>query len=360
MRTVTNCAPAGAVRSLAGHGSSAPKWMQLRAIEEAREPLGMKATSISIVRAMLSYMAADRVSEMADDHHIVYASNASIAERAHVSIQTVERHISKLIKLGIIKRTTAANGKRWCRRDRAGQVLLVSGLSLLPLATRHAEFTALASEYRRAQEALLMLRDECTVAMARLQDAISDGVQDLLVRARLILRRRPQQDVLQDLLDELNECVSVENRSSETCEPTNLRDGDGEIEGHKEHSLNPNSKKEDHYLKKVTQDQMEHAFPRLCSELRFARNQAHCDQLMDQLADHMKLGEAWYAMKSSHAPAIRFMVLGYILQRVEIVRSHRAYLTSIMNKIDRGELEPMTLLVPQKTRRDEWEDRENS
>lgn len=360
MRTVTNFAPAGAVRSLAGQGSSAPKWMQLRAIEEAREPLGLKATSISIVRAMLSFMSADRVSEMADEHHIVYASNASIAERAHVSIQTVERHISKLVKLGIINRITAANGKRWCRRDGAGRVTLVSGLSLLPLATRHAEFTALASEYRRAQEALQMLRDQCTVAMARLQDAISDGVQDLLVRARLILRRRPQEDILQGLLDEINEYVSVENRSSETCEPTNLRAGNGEIEGHKEHLLTHNSKKEDHYWEKVTQDQMEHAFPRLCSELRFARNQAHCDQLMDQLADHMKLGEGWYTMKSSHAPAIRFMILGYILQRVEIVRSHRAYLMSIMNKIDRGEMDPRTLLIPQKIRQDGWEGRKET
>lgn len=324
--------------------------MQLRAIEEAREQLGLKATSISILRAMLSFMSVDRVSEMADDHHIVFASNATIAERAHVSVQTVERHVSKLTKLGIIQRVTAANGKRWCRRDGAGQVTLVSGLSLLPLATRHAEFSALANEYRRAQEALQMLRDECTLALARLQDAISDSVQDLLVRARLILRRRPQQDVLQGLLDEINECVSVENCPSETYEAINLRDGNGEIEGHKEHSLNHNCKKEDYPKIQVTQNQMEQAFPRLCSELRFARDQAQCDQLMDQLADHMLLGEAWYAMKSSHGPAIRFMALGYILQRVERIQSHRAYLTSIMSKIDRGDMEPTALLIPLKTR----------
>ncbi|WP_300074544.1 helix-turn-helix domain-containing protein [uncultured Ruegeria sp.] len=350
MRTVTNCAPIGAARSFTGQASSAPKWMQLRAIEEARESLGLKATSISVMRAMLSFMSADRVSEMADDHHIVYASNATIAGRAHVSIQTVERHISKLIKLGIIQRVTAANGKRWCRRDGAGQVTLVSGLSLLPLATRHAEFSALAGEYRRAQETLQMLRDECTLALTRLHDTISDGVQDLLVRARLILRRRPQQDVLQGLLDEINECISVENGPSEACEAINLRAGDGKIEGHKEHSQSHNCKKEDHSKIKVTQDQMEHAFPRLCSELRFARDQAHCDRLMDQLADHMLLGEAWYAMKSSHGPATRFMALGYILQRVERIQSHRAYLTSIMSKIDRGDMEPTTLLIPQKTR----------
>ncbi len=294
-------------------------------------------------------MSADRVSEMAEDHHIVYASNAAIAERAHVSIQTVERHIAKLAGIGVIQRITAANGKRWCRRDGAGRATLVSGLSLLPMASRHAEFTALASEYRRAQEALQVLRDECTLALARLQGVISDGVQDLLDRARLILRRRPHQDILQGLLDEINEYVSVDKYPSETPEPINLRDSNSKYEGHKEHSLTQNSKKEDLSQIQVTQDQMEHAFPRLCSELRLARDQAHCDRLMDQLADHMMLGEAWYAMKVSHGPAMRFMALGYVLQRAEGIQCHRAYLTSLVSKIERGEMEPVALLRPQKS-----------
>ncbi|WP_209508253.1 helix-turn-helix domain-containing protein [Ruegeria sp. HKCCSP335] len=349
MRTVTDFAPSGAAGPSAGQGSSAPKWMQLRAIEEAREPLGLRATSISILRAMLSFMSADRVSEMAEDHHIVYASNAAIAERAHVSVQTVERHISKLVGIGVIQRITAANGKRWVRRNGAGQVTLVSGLSILPMATRHAEFTALASECRRAREALQVLRDECTLALARLQGIISDGVQDLLDRARLILRRRPQQDVLQGLLDEINEYVSVDKYTSETPEPINLRDGDSESEGHKEHSLNQNSKDRNSIQIQVTQDQMEHAFPRLCSELRLARDQAHCDRLMDQLADQIMLGEAWYAMKVSHGPAMRFMALGYVLQRAEGIQCHRAYLTSLISKIERGEMEPVALLRPQKS-----------
>ena len=154
------------------------------------------------------------------------------------------------------------------------------------------------------------------------------------IERRLILRRRPQQDVLQGLLDEINAIVSVDNCLSETCEPINLKDGNDEIEGHKEHSLTQNSKTEDLIQIQVTQDQMEHAFPRLCSELRFARDQLHCDRLMDQLADHIQLGETWYAMKSSHGPAMRFMVLGYILQRAESIQNHRAYLSSLLSKIE--------------------------
>ncbi|TMV02597.1 replication protein C [Ruegeria sediminis] len=348
MRTVSNFAPSGAARSSTGQGSSAPKWLQLRALEEAREPLGLRATSISILRAMLSFMSADRISEIADDHHIVYASNAAIAGRAHVSIQTVERHIARLVDLKIIQRITAANGKRWVRRNGAGQVILVSGLSLLPLAARHAEFTALAGEYRRMQEALQVLRDQCTLALTRLQGTIADGIHDLLDRARRILRRRPQQDVLQDLLDEINELVSVENSQSETIKPIKLRGGNSGTEGHKEHSLNPDSKKENSSQIQISSDQMEYAFPRLCSELKFARDQAHCGRLMDTIADQLRLGETWSAMKATHGPATCFMTLGYILQRAEGIQSHRAYLASLISKIERGEMEPTALLRPQK------------
>ncbi|MFA3919308.1 helix-turn-helix domain-containing protein [Ruegeria hyattellae] len=344
MKTVKNFAPNGAAGPTAGHGSIAPKWFQLRAIEEAREPLGLRATSISILRAMLSFMSADRVSEIADDHHIVYASNAAIAERAHVSVQTVERHVARLVSIGVIQRFAAANGKRWVRRNRAGQVTLVSGLSLLPLATRHAEFTALATRYHRSQEALQLLRDQCTLAIGRLQETVTEGIQDLLDRARRILRRQPKQDALQGLLDDINALASVEIHPSEIHEPIKLRDGDREIEGHKEHSLNQKCKKREISQIQVTQDQMEHAFPRLCTELRFARDQAHCDRLMDQLADHLLLGETWYSMKAEHGPAMRFIILGYILQRAEEIRSHRAYFTSLISKIEEGEMKPTALL----------------
>ena len=89
---------------------------------------------------------------------------------------------------------------------------------------------------------------------------------------------------------------------------------------------------------------MERSFPRLCSELRFARDQAHCDRLMDDIAEYLRLGQSWYAMKSAYGPAIRFMVLGYIFQRAESIQAHQAYLISLVTKIDRGDMQPTELL----------------
>jgi replication initiation protein RepC len=306
--------------------------------------LGLKATSIAILRAMISFMSADRISDVQDDHHLVYASNAALAERANVSIQTVERHVSLLTKVGLIVRFTASNGKRWVRRNRAGEVTFVSGLSLLPLVTRHAELTALASDYRRKQEELEVLRDKCTLAIARLQQETTSNIRDLMHRAKLILRRRPQQSVLQDLLAEIASVLSVENSSKEVSQPIKLTGRNDESEGHKEPSLNHDSKIKSSSQIEVRQDQIERAFPRLCSEIRFARDQAHCDRLMDNLANQLALGQTWYAMKSSQSPAVRFLLLGYLLQKVDTIKSPRAYFSSLLGKIEQGNLEPVTLM----------------
>lgn len=345
MRAVRDFAPDGATVQSAGQGSSAPKWQQLRAVEEAREALGLKATSINVLRAMLSFMSADRVSEMAPDHHVVYAGNAAIAQRAHVSVQTVERHIAKLVDLGIVQRVTAANGKRWCRRDSAGQVALVSGLSLLPLTTRHAEFTAVAAQYQRTQDALRVLKDECLLALARLQEVCCDGIQHLMDHARTILRRRPQQDVLQCLLNEINAAMPADNTAEEKVQPSNLRDGDIENEGHKEHSLNPDSKKRKSFSISLTQDDMERSFPALCAELRFARNNEEGLRMMDDIARQLRLGQAWWKCKEM-GPAISFIFLGYILERVDSVQNHQSYLVSMMGRLEAGEVEPEQLVRP--------------
>ena len=136
MKTVTALAPNGATLSgTAGQGGNTPKkWMLLRAVEEAREPLGLKSTSLNVLRAMVSFMDGDQISSDQDDRHICFASNAAIAKRTHVSVQTVERHISALVELGLIRRVMSANGKRWVRRDRQGRVVTATGLSLLPLS----------------------------------------------------------------------------------------------------------------------------------------------------------------------------------------------------------------------------------
>lgn len=328
----------------AGQGCSTPKkWMLLRAVEEAREPLGLKSTSLNILRAMISFVAGDQISPDQDDRHVCFASNAAIAKRTHVSLQTVERHISSLVKLGLVRRVMSANGKRWVRRDRHGRVVTATGLSLMPLSERHAEFTQKAQKHADHVLELTVLRDQVSAALARLRELVADdtAISDLMVTVRNALRRKPDANALSELLAK----ISVEISQITQAATEDLRARDLKIEGHKEDSLNPIVKKEEHFRIQVSPCQMERNFPRLCSELRFAQDQAHCDRLMDDIAEYLQLGQTWYSMKPTHGPALCFMVLGYIFQRAEKIRSHQAYLTSLISKIDRGEMQPTALLA---------------
>ncbi|RLJ97652.1 replication initiation protein RepC [Ruegeria conchae] len=328
----------------AGQGSSTPKkWILLRAVEEAREPLGLKSTTLNVLRAMISFVGGDQITADQDDHHICFASNAAIAKRTHVSVQTVERHISTLVELGLIRRVMSANGKRWARRDRQGRVVTATGLSLMPLSERHPEFIQEAQRHADRVLEFTVLRDKVSAALARLRELVANdtAVSDLMTTVRNALRRKPDANVLCELLAE----ISVEISEITQTDTEKLRDSDNEIEGHKEDSLNPEVKKEKLSQIQVSPDQMERSFPRLCSELRFAKDQHHCDRLMDDIAEYLRLGQTWYAMKSTFGPAIRFIVLGYICQRAENIQSPGAYLISLLTKIEKGELSPSAMLT---------------
>ena len=344
MKTLTALAPNGATLSgTAGQGSSTPKkWILLRAVEEAREPLGLKSTTLNVLRAMISFVGGDQIDADQDDHHICFASNAAIAKRTHVSVQTVERHISTLVELGLIRRVMSANGKRWARRDRQGRVVTATGLSLMPLSERHAEFIQDAQRHADRVLEFTVLRDKVSAALARLRELVANdtAISDLMTTVRNALRRKPDANVLSELLAE----ISVEISEITQTDTENLRASDSEIEGHKEDSLNPEVKKEKLSQIQVSPDQMERSFPRLCSELRFAKDQHHCDRLMDDIAEYLRLGQTWYAMKSTFGPAIRFIVLGYIFQRAENIQSPGAYLISLLAKIEKGELSPKAML----------------
>ena len=344
MKTLTALAPNGATLSAtAGQGSNTPqKWILLRVVEEAREPLGLKSTTLNVLRAMISFVGGDQISADQDDHHICFASNAAIAKRTHVSVQTVERHISTLVALGLVRRVMSANGKRWARRDRQGRVITATALSLMPLSERHAEFIQEAQRHADRVLEITVLRDKVSAALARLRELVENdtAISDLMITVRNALRRKPDASVLSKLLAE----ISVEISEIAQTDTENLRVSDSEIEGHKEDSLNPEVKKEELSQIQVSPDQMERSFPRLCTELRFAKDQHHCDRLMDDIAKYLRLGQTWYAMKSTFGPAIRFIVLGYIFQRAENIQSPGAYLISLLAKIEKGELSPKAML----------------
>jgi replication initiation protein RepC len=348
MTGIQGMAPVGvhSGRNSAGQGSVAKsKWQLLSVIEDIREPLGLKGTSIALLRAMLSFIRSDMVTSKRVEDHMCFASNAALARRAHVSVQTVERHVAKLVKLGLLARRSSGNGKRWARRDRQGQIVYATGLSLMPLVERHAEFLGIASALDARAQELALLRDKCAVALSEFKARIlqSKNVDDLVSRARTLFRRKPDEAALRALLVDINSEIGL-LAAPETKE---LRDIDHSIEGHKETDLDPSVKEEPSISVEVSPDQMEWAYPRLCSELRFSRTQEHCERTMADLANHLQLKEVWREIQSL-GPALSFMMLGYILERIETIKTPKAYARSLFVGLNEGRLEWKSLLVKAK------------
>ena len=344
MRTIQGTAPTGAhsSRKTTGQGGIAQsKWQLLKTIEDIREPLGLKGTSISLLRAMISFLRVDSIDATRDDGHICFASNASLAKRAHVSVQTVERHITKLVSLGLLSRRSSGNGKRWARRDRHGSIVLAIGLFLLPLAERYPEFLRIAQEHQDLKSELSRLRDMCSAALGDLKARLlpSNWDEGLLTRARNLLRRQPDKQALSDLLGE----ITAEISKISPVEPEDLRDTAPQIEGHKETSKTQSVKEDTSFKIEVDQDQMERAYPRLCAELRFAKSQTECSRLMDDLAGFLDLGNTWFAIKDL-GPALSFMILGYLLERTESISNHRGYAFKLVNDLSNKSLDWRTLL----------------
>ncbi|MFW2589434.1 helix-turn-helix domain-containing protein [Sagittula sp. SSi028] len=331
-------------------GSVCPpdKWFLLRCVETAREPLGLKSTTLSVLRAMLSYMRVDQISDRAQDAHICFASNAALAERCHVSVQTIERHVARLVELGLIERVASANGKRWARRDRQGRVVLATGLSVLPVLYRHKELLNLAEQHADTMERIKVLRDRCLIALGQLRDTIGEHLKEMPIyrHATRLLRRKLNEDHLDMLLSDLNEHMSVEEKDNSV----KLMGSDIKPEGHKEPKINTEVTQEIPNQPELTEAQINAAFPLLCAELRHARNQSHCTEIMHGLAKSIGISSLWPQM-TSNGPLHSFIILGYVLERIHKLRSARAYATALLRDLESGQLKWADLARPKQPHR---------
>lgn len=326
--------PAGSTATMASmrtDGCAQNKWHLLRIVEDAREPLNLKSTTLNLLRAMLSFLRTDVICPSSDAAHICFASNATLAERAHVSVQTVERHISKLVQTGLIKRRCSANGKRWARRDGQGAVVLVSGLSLLPMVERMEELLHMAEDEKNRQNKLSLLKDRCRLALTELKDMARTDVRALLQAARNILRRKSDETELEKLLSDIASALG-KTASDTVQQPIKMRGKPTDMEGHKETYLNPKVKEKNSSLDKVTPKQIEDAYPKLCAELRFAKSQSECSHIMDHIAQCLHLGTQWPYIKAlGHMQS--FMILGYIYERADTLHSPSAYAQRLMKDV---------------------------
>jgi replication initiation protein RepC len=134
---------------------SLDKWKIYRALCEARTALGITDRSLALLNALLSFYPKTEISR--ENGLVVFPSNQQLSLRANgMAEPTIRRHIGLLIAAGLITRKDSANGKRYVRRNRHGEIGEAFGFSLAPLLARADEIESLA---RRAIADRMMLQE---------------------------------------------------------------------------------------------------------------------------------------------------------------------------------------------------------
>lgn len=234
------------------------KWNIFRTICTAKPRIGVSERALSVLNALLSFYPE---TVLTGEDLIVFPSNQQLALRAHgMPPSTLRRHLACLVDAGLIVRRDSPNGKRYARKDRAGEIELAFGFDLAPLVVRAEEFEAWAEEILLDQRALAFARERITICRRDIVKMIATGMEEgvptrrggqgpadwVEVHAlfRSIVERIPRtatRQVLEPIADELSlladEILSLLEVHVKT---SNLSGNESQTERHKQNS-NPDS-----------------------------------------------------------------------------------------------------------------------
>jgi replication initiation protein RepC len=152
------------------------KWNVFRAICTAKPRIGVSERALSVLNALLTFYPE---TVLTGEDLIVFPSNRQLALRAHgMAPATLRRHLAALVDVGLIVRRDSPNGKRYARKDRAGEIELAFGFDLAPLVARAEEFEAWAEEIRLEQRALAFVRERITICRRDIVKMIATGMEE--------------------------------------------------------------------------------------------------------------------------------------------------------------------------------------
>jgi replication initiation protein RepC len=154
----------------------AHKWNVFRAICAARSRLGVSERAMAVLDALLTFHPE---TILAGEDLVVFPSNRQLSLRAHgMAPATLRRHLAVLVDAGLIVRRDSPNGKRYARKDGAGDVEVAFGFDLSPLVARADEFEALAEVVRAEERALKRVRERITICRRDIAKMIVTGLEE--------------------------------------------------------------------------------------------------------------------------------------------------------------------------------------
>ena len=191
-------------------GKSAGKWKVFRDVSAAKDVLGIQSNSLAVLDALLSFYPENELCH--DANLIVFPSNLQLSLRAHgMPSSTLRRHIAVLVEAGLVARKDSANGKRYARKDSAGDIENAFGFDISPLLARSEELARMAQHVVAERAALRKAKENLTICRRDVRKIITaammegaDGDWHTLESAyeALVSRipRNPTTDILQTIL----------------------------------------------------------------------------------------------------------------------------------------------------------------
>ena len=153
------------------------KWKIFQAICTARPRLGVNERALSVLNALLTFHPETVLT--GEGALIVFPSNQQLMLRAHgMAPATLRRHLAALVDAGLIIRRDSPNGKRYARKDRAGEISQAFGFDIAPLVARAQEFEALAAEIEAEARALKLARERISLCRRDIIKMIATGIDE--------------------------------------------------------------------------------------------------------------------------------------------------------------------------------------
>ena len=194
-----------------------------KAAREAEQALEMRPT----LRVVLKELVGCWGEQELDGRLMVWPSNEYLISRTGLSERAVRNALRGLTELEVVAPRDSANGKRFARKNRAGEVIDAFGFDLAPLFARQAEFVAANDARRRQREQQDHLFDAVTIARRATQEAIlalhahfpeiaTDDASDALSELMARTPRRSSMAQIEPLLDAYQSLrLMVEKRFNE-------------------------------------------------------------------------------------------------------------------------------------------------
>jgi replication initiation protein RepC len=189
------------------------KWKVFRDACEARSRLGVQDRALAVLDALLTFHPVSELSQ--ERPMVVFPSNAQLSMRAHgIAGTTLRRHLAALVEAGLIIRRDSPNGKRYARKDRAGEIESAFGFDLSPLHARAEELAMLAQQvaddrarFRRVKEELTICRRDVRKLISAAMEEGADGdwtaVEEMYIGLCAGLPRSPTIEQISDTLDDM-------------------------------------------------------------------------------------------------------------------------------------------------------------